>query len=137
MRKFGLVFLIVALVGGSSRPAMALLQFFKVWDEVYLANNENEEFVKEARNAKMRCLVCHQGKKRTNHNPYGIHLVELLDKKEDIRNPEKVKEVLAKVGAMHSDPEDENSPTYDEILAKGEFPGGTLEEASKEPEPTK
>lgn len=138
MRKFGLMFLVIAIAGGSARPAMALLQFFKIWDEVYLANHENEEFVKEARDAKkMRCLICHQGKKRTNHNPYGIHLVELLDKKADIRNPEKVKEALAKVGAMHSDPEDENSPTYDEIIAKGEFPGGTFEEASKEPEPAK
>jgi hypothetical protein len=134
MRKFGLTLFAALLAISGARPAFALLQFYKVFDEVYLAEHENEDFVKAARNSRMRCLVCHQGKKRTNHNPYGIHLVELLDKRKDIRNPEKVKEALAKVGKMHSDPEDEKSPTYDELLKAGTFPGGTLEEASKEPE---
>ncbi|HMP05073.1 MAG TPA: hypothetical protein PJ982_01880 [Lacipirellulaceae bacterium] len=133
MRTLVLAVAAAALVAGSARPAAALLQFFKVFDEVYLADHPDEDFVKTARGAKMRCLICHQGKKRTNHNPYGIHLVPLLDKKEDIKDVEKVKKVLAEVGAMHSDPDDESSPTYDELFRQGQFPGGTLEEASQEP----
>ena len=134
MRKFGLVAIVAAIALGSARPASALLQFFKVFDEVYLKEHENEEFVKTARSPKMRCLVCHQGTSRKNHNPYGIHLVPLLDKKEHIRDPEAVKKALAEVGAMHSDPEDDKSPTYDELLKAGTFPGGTYEEAIKSPE---
>ena len=112
-----------------------MLQFYKVFDEVYLKDHENKEFVKTAQSAKMRCLICHQGRKRTNHNPYGIHLVELLDKRKDIRDVEKIKKSLAEVGKMHSDPEDDKSPTYDELIKEGKFPGGTFEEAIKEPEP--
>ena len=135
MRKCALVLLVAAVAWGSARQAAALLQFYKVWDEVYLKDNKNEDFVKAVRDPKMRCLICHQGKQRKNHNPYGDHLVELLDKRKDIRDVEKIKASIAKVGEMHSDPDDDKSPTYDEIIASGEFPGGTLEEASKEPEP--
>jgi hypothetical protein len=134
MRKPGIAVVAVLAVAGLARPAAAMLQFYKVFEEVYLKEHENEEFVKVAKSAKMRCLICHQGKKRTNHNPYGIHLVPLLDKKTDIRDIEKIKKALAEVAAMHSDPEDESSPTYDELIRAGTFPGGTLEEASLEPE---
>lgn len=133
MRKVCLALLVAALAGGVARPAFAVLQFFQVFDKTYLAEHPNEEFVKEARSPKMRCLICHQGKIRRNHNPYGIHLVELLDRRKDAKNVEKIKEALAKVGEMHSDPEDETSPTYAEMIEAGTFPGGTLEEASKEP----
>jgi hypothetical protein len=136
MRKLCLLALVLTL-SCAARPAFGILQFLKVFDEVYLKEHPDKDFVKEARNVKMRCLICHQGKSRKNHNPYGIHLVELLDKKEDIRNVEKIKESLAKVGEMHSDPEDDKSPTYDELFKQSIFPGGTLEEASKEPEPAK
>jgi hypothetical protein len=134
MGKFGLTLLVAVLAWGAAKPAFALLQFYKVFDEAYLADHEDEDFVKSARDPKMRCLICHQGKNRKNHNPYGIHLVELLDKRKDIRDIEKIKKSLAKVGAMHSDPDDEKSPTYDELIQASTFPGGTLEEASEEPE---
>jgi hypothetical protein len=135
MRKYCLMLLVGAAVSGATRPAFAILQFYQQFDKVYLAEHENAEFVKAAHDPKMRCLICHQGRLRKNHNPYGVHLVELLDKRKDIRDVEKIKEALAKVGAMHSDPEDDKSPTYDELIKKGEFPGGTMEEASKEPKP--
>ena len=81
MRKFALALVVAALAWGAARPALAILQFYKVWDEVYLAEHENKEFVEQVRNPRVRCLVCHQGKNRKHHNPYGIHLVEPLDKK--------------------------------------------------------
>jgi hypothetical protein len=135
MRKFGLL-VAMAIAFGAARPAFAVLQFYRSFDEVYLKTHENEEFVKAARTAKMRCLICHQGKNRKNHNPYGIHLVELLDRTKDAKPDgiERVRAALAKVGAMHSDPKDDKSPTYDELLKAGKFPGGDYEAASKEPE---
>ncbi len=134
MRKLALIVLVTLSAAGASRPASAVLPFFKVFDEVYLTEHENEEFVKTTRSLKVKCMVCHQGKNRKNHNPYGIHLVPLLDKKEHFRDPEAVKAALAKVGAMHSDPDDETSPTYDDLIKAGKLPGGTLEEVMKEPE---
>jgi hypothetical protein len=134
MRKFVLVLLVAAVAWGAARPAFAILQFFKVWDEVYLSEHEDKEFVETVRSPKVRCFVCHQGKSRKNHNPYGIHLVEPLDKRKHIRDPETVKKVLAEVGAMHIDPDDENSPTYDELIQQSILPGGTLEEVMEEPE---
>jgi hypothetical protein len=134
MRKFALALLAAALAWGAARPALAILQFYKVWDEVYLKENENKEFVEQVRNPRVRCLVCHQGKNRKHHNPYGIHLVEPLDKKKHIRDPEAVREALAELGEMHIDPDDEDSPTYDELIQAGQLPGGTLEELQEEPE---
>lgn len=134
MRKVSVALLLGLFAAGSARPAFAVLQFFQEFDKIYLAEHENEEFVKAARDPKMRCLICHQGKNRKNRNVYGEFLDELLDRKKDIKDVDKIKESLAKVGAMHSDPKDESSPTYDEMIKAGTFPGGTLEEASVEPE---
>lgn len=135
MRKFAALLLVAIVASASAHPAFAVLQFYKVFDEVYLVDHDNEDFVKEARDPKTRCLVCHQGKQRKNHNPYGKHLVELLDKAKDVKDVEKIKAALAKVGEMHSDPEDETSPTYDELIKAGTLPGGTMEEAAAEPKP--
>jgi hypothetical protein len=134
MRQVRVAFLLALFAVGSAKPALAVLQFYQQFDKVYLVEHANEEFVKAARDPKMRCLICHQGKNRKNHNVYGEHLAGLLDRKTDLKNVDKIKESLAKVGAMHSDPKDESSPTYDDMIKAGTFPGGTLEEASKEPE---
>ena len=135
MRKVCLALVVATIVSGSAGSAHALLQFYKVWAEVYLTDNANEEYVKAASDKKTQCMLCHQGKNRKNHNPYGEHLAVLLDKREHIRDLEKIKEALAKVGKMHVDPKDEKSKTYDERIKAGELPGGTLEEVLKEPEP--
>jgi hypothetical protein len=133
MRKVCVALLLALFTAGSARPAFAILQFYQEFDKMYLAEHENEEFVKQARDPKMRCLICHQGRNRKNHNVYGAFLDELLDRKKDIKNVDKIKESLAKVGAMHSDPKDESSPTYEAMIRAATFPGGSLEEASKEP----
>jgi hypothetical protein len=134
MRKYALALLVALSAAGAARPAFALLQFYKVFDEVYLASSDNKEFVESVRDKKAQCMVCHQGKNRKHRNPYGAHLDKLLDKKKDIRDVEKIKAALAEVGKLHSDPDDEKSPTYDELIQQGQFPGGPLEEVTKEPE---
>lgn len=138
MRKLGLLVIVFMLfVGASARSALAVVQFQNVWLKEYIDKHENKEFAKSVKAMKVKCLICHQGKKRTNHNPYGVHLVELLDRKKDLKDIDKIKESLAKVGEMHSDPKDDKSPTYAELIAQGKLPGGELEEVSKEPEKAK
>ena len=38
---------------------------------------------------------------------------------------------------MHSDPKDEKSPTYGDLIKKSQLPGGKLEDSQKEPEEEK
>ena len=44
-----------------------------------------------------------------------------------------IKKALAKVAEMHSDPKDDKSPTYGELIKASKLPGGDLEESKKEP----
>jgi hypothetical protein len=132
MRKFVVVlFLMVFSVLATARPAQAILQFQKEWVKLYVGDDKTSDFAKLVKQA--NCFVCHQGKLRKNHNPYGIHLVELLDKKTDMKNPEKIVEAIKKVEAMHSVAGDDKSPTYGELIKEGKLPGGSIEDAKKEP----
>jgi hypothetical protein len=137
MRKVCLVLVVGAVVCGSARPALAVQQFYNAWAEVYLKDNPNEEYVKTVTEKQTQCLVCHQGKSRKNRNAYGAQLDVLLDKRKDVRDVEKMKAAFAKVGEMHIDPKDDKSPTFDELIKKGELPGGKLEDLKKDPEPKK
>jgi hypothetical protein len=134
MRTFALtMFCAMGLMGLAAQTASAIAPFQAVFIQEYINDHPDEEFAKMVK-TKAKCHICHQGKKvGPHHNAYGIHLVELLDAKEDKKDKEKIKEALAKVAEMHSDPEDESSPTYGELIAKGVLPGGDLEKAKEEP----
>lgn len=104
--------------------AYAIPQFKKEFDAKYVDEDSDDpvkqgfaEKVKEA-----KCNVCHFGKKKKDRNSYGNALAELLDKKEDKSNKEKIQESLDKVSAMKTDPNDENSPTYGELFDSGDLP---------------
>jgi hypothetical protein len=132
MRKFVLILFTALLVTLSFvRPAQAIPQFQKEYVTLYVGDDKTTDFAKLVKQA--GCWNCHQGKLRKNHNPYGIHLVDLLDKKADMKKPEKIVEALKKVEAMHSIPGDDTSPTYGELMKEGKLPGGSLEDAKKEP----
>lgn len=111
--------------------ALAFPQFQKEWDKLYLADHSNEDFVKHVKK-EAKCWVCHQGKKKSNHNPYGIHFVGVIGK-EDKKDVEKMLDIFKKVAKMHTDPKDESTPTYGALIEKGQLPGGALEDAKKEP----
>lgn len=132
MRKFGfaLLFAVFAAIV-SIQPAQAILQFQKEWVKLYVGDDKDSDFAKLVKKA--NCFVCHQGKLRKHHNAYGIHLVDLLDKKADMKNPEKIIEAIKKIETMHSVPGDESSPTYAELIKQGQLPGGSIEDAKKEP----
>jgi len=139
MHKFGLRLFVGLLVTcGMTRPATAIKPFQVEFEKLYLgeeAETELDKLFKEKELKKFRCLVCHQGKKKKkNRNAYGNQLSELLDKKKDKKDKEKIVEALMKVAEMRSDPEDEKSPTFGELIAEGKLPGGTLEELMEEPE---
>ncbi|OHB84629.1 MAG: hypothetical protein A2V98_16845 [Planctomycetes bacterium RBG_16_64_12] len=74
--------------------------------------------------AKAKCNVCHLGKKKKDRNPYGTELSKLLDKKADKEDAEKIRKALDTVAKMKSDPKDEKSPTFGELLQAGQLPGG-------------
>ena len=141
MHKYGLMLLTGLLVTcGLSRPAVAVKQFQNEFEKLYVGEGSDSELgklFKEKELKKFRCLVCHQGKKKKkNRNAYGKQLSKLLDKKKDKKNKEKIIEALKKVAEMRSNPEDEKSPTFGELIAEGKLPGGTLEELKKEPAST-
>lgn len=113
-----------------TKPAHAIPQFQKEFLTLYAADKATD-FAKEAKKA--GCFVCHQGKLRKNQNLYGQELAKLLDKKADMKNPEKIIEALKKVEALHSVAGDDKSPTFGDLIKEGKLPGGPLDEAKKEP----
>jgi rhamnose utilization protein RhaD (predicted bifunctional aldolase and dehydrogenase) len=134
MRKFALMlsFLIAA---GSAQQALAIAQFQAAFIKEYINDHPDKEFQKFVK-TKAKCHICHQGKvtpKNVHHNAYGKHLVELLDAKEDKKDLEKIKKAFEKVAKMHSDPEDDKSPTYGDLIKDSKLPGGDLEASQKEP----
>jgi hypothetical protein len=129
----------MAFVALSSQRAMAIAQFQAQFIKEYVNEHPDKDFQKYVK-TKAKCHICHQGKvtpKNVHHNAYGKHLVELLDPKTDKKDIEKIKKALAEVAKMHSDPKDENSPTYGDLIKQSKLPGGKLEDSQKEPAPAK
>jgi cytochrome c2 len=135
MRHFRLSLLLVILLTlGFARPCAAIVQFYTEYKKEFLDNHPDKKYVELVNKASNRCFVCHQGKKKkTNHNAFGKHLVELLDRKKDMKDKEKILAAIKKVVAMHVDPKDENSETYLDRIKASKWPGGELEELMKEP----
>jgi len=117
------------LSGGSARPAFAIKQFFDEFKAVYVkpdsADANEKAFAAEVETAK--CNVCHAGKSKKERNAYGNALADLLDKKEDAKNVEKIKESLLKVAGMASDPAKPDSPKFGDLITQGKLPGGPAE----------
>lgn len=137
MRKFVLMLTVGLLVTcGFARPVAAIMPFHKEFIKLYVGDDADpeSELAKLIKDKKKKCLVCHQGKKKKNRNAYGEQLSELLDKKKDKKDLEKIVAALKKVEAMPSDPKDKDSKTFGEIIAAGNLPGGSLEDLMKEPE---
>ena len=117
----------LALVcGGSAREAFAIKAFFEEFKAVYVkpesADPAEKALAAEVETAK--CNVCHMGSSKKDRNVYGEALAKLLDKKEDVKNVEKIKEALATVAALPSDSAKADSPTFGALLKEGKLPGG-------------
>lgn len=139
MRRLCLILLLMGLATMATRRASAFAEFHKQWVETYVDDSDESEEAKDyerlVAKGKYRCLVCHQGKKKDNHNPYGKLFIGKIGK-DDKKDADKIAKVIKEIGEMKSDADDDDSATYDELIEKKEFPGGKLEDLEKEPETT-
>ena len=106
---------------------MAIAPFQKAFYEKYINRKKNPEFYAKVKIAK--CWLCHnydpeEPKKKKKNNSYSLELAKLLDKEKDKKEKEKILKALETVAAIHSDPKNESSPTYGELITQGKFPGG-------------
>lgn len=124
----------LVLVLCTASPAPAVLQFYKVYKTEYLDNHPDKKYVAEVDKGTNKCYVCHQGKKsRKNHNEFGKPLVDMLDRKTDLKDEKKIKEAIAKVVAMKCDPKNEKSETYLDRIKASKWPAGELKQIMEEP----
>ena len=121
----------------SARPANAVLPFYKVYKAEYLDNHKDKKYVAEVDKGTNKCYVCHQGKKRKNHNVFGLPLVEMLDKAKDAKDTKKISDAIKKVVAMNVDPKDKKSETYLDRINASRWPGGELKDLMAEPKEEK
>jgi adenosylmethionine-8-amino-7-oxononanoate aminotransferase len=110
----------VVVVAGSARHAFAIKQFADEFKAVYV--KEGTPLAAAVEEAK--CNVCHVGKSKKDRNSYGHALAERLDKKEDAKNVEKIRQALVEVAALSSDPTKPDAPTYGALIDQGKLPGG-------------
>lgn len=115
--------IVVLAVGASPRPAFAIKEFFDEFKAVYVkpdsADTNEKALAAEVETAK--CNVCHAGSSKKERNAYGNALADLLDKKEDKKNAEKIRKALETVAAM---PSADGGPTFGDLLKQGKLPGG-------------
>ncbi len=126
------VVVVVILANILASPAQAIPPFKKQFDAMYVEGNKDTAFVATVKKAK--CFVCHDRKKddegkasKKNRNAYGEELSKLLDKKADKKNVEKIKKALLQVAAIHSNPKDDKSPTFGELIKSGKLPAQSSE----------
>ncbi|MBI2824389.1 MAG: hypothetical protein HYX69_06855 [Planctomycetia bacterium] len=132
MKKVTLLLLAGAIVMGLSlSTAQAIAPFKKEFDAKYVKKDSTvpSEQVLAAAVDKAKCLVCHaknaEGKEdKKLRNPYGQALDQLLDKKTDMNNKQKIQEALDKVAEMKSNASDPKSPTFGDLIKQGKLPGG-------------
>lgn len=99
----------------SASPAFAVKQFYDEFKEVYV----NEGGLDASMVAKAKCNICHvKGEKKKVKNDYGKLLDDLLDRKKDAKNPEKIREALEQVAAMKSP----SGKTWGEMIKEGKLP---------------
>ena len=116
-----------AAVWSAPDSAQAIVQFQREFTKKYVKKGSDDSKEKEFESAvrKAKCNVCHKGKKKKDLNVYGEALGELLDKKKDKADKEKIISALVKAAKMKSDPKDDSSKTFGELIKDGKLPGGT------------
>ena len=124
MMVVGMGFALV--LGRFSRPAFAIKQFQDEFKALYVKPDSSDPAEKALATAveAAKCNVCHKGKEKKERNAYGHALAELLDKKEDAKNMEKIRKALEAVAAM---PSADGGPTFGDLIKEGKLPGGPAE----------
>ena len=134
MKKACCAALTAAFIAGSvflfpTSHAQADPAFKKGFESLYVKKDSTEpqDMAFAAAVKKIKCNLCHMGKSKKKRNTYGNQLAELLDRKKDRKNKEKIEVAIKKVAGMKSDANDENSPTFGELIAQGKLPGEEAE----------
>jgi hypothetical protein len=113
--------------------AHAIDPFKKAFDAKYVkaspSTPEEKAFAEAVKQAK--CNVCHVGVKKKDKNAYGIALGQFLDRKTDAKDLDKINDALDKVAAMKSDPNNDSSPTFGELISQGKLPAEDSAQAAK------
>jgi hypothetical protein len=130
--RYATLLIAISLLVVMAAPAAAIKPFYDEFKKTYLDTHKDKKFAEAVDKADVKCLMCHQGKNRKNHNVFGKELTKLLTKK-DGKEIDKMDKAFKKVLAMRVDPKNEKSETYMERLNKGQWPGGKLEDLKKEP----
>jgi hypothetical protein len=133
--RFACLFLAASalFIFGVAQPAAGVQQFFDVFVANYIKDHPNKEFAEHV-TKEAKCFVCHQGKNRKNRNVFGNELDKMLDRKTDAKDQEKILASIKKALAMHTDPKNDKSETYEDRVKAGKLPAGTFEDLKKEPE---
>ncbi len=117
---------VATVAGATARPAFAIKQFQDEFKAVYVKPDSSDPAEKALAAAveTAKCNLCHKGKEKKDRNAYGHALAELLDKKEDAKNVEKIRKALETVAAM---PSADGGPTFGDLIKMGKLPGGDVE----------
>lgn len=99
--------------------ANAVEQFFEQFKALYVdpAGSDSEQVLAKMVSA-VKCNVCHVGESKKNRNAYGEALSELLDKKNDKNNIDKIQAALIRVAGT----EGPDGTTFGARLAAGRLP---------------
>jgi len=108
---------LATLASSIPAPAFAIKQFADEFKAVYV--KEGTPLAAAVETAK--CNVCHKGESKKDRNAYGQALAERLDKKEDAKNVEKIRQALAEVAAL---PSAVDGKTFGDLIAEGKLPAG-------------
>lgn len=136
MKYFGWL-VVFGFIGGallaSLEPAQAVDAFKKEFEAKYVKKDGGspEEVAFAAAVGKAKCNVCHYGTNKKNRNDYGKALDELLDKKADVKDKEKIAAALDTVADMKSKPGDESAPTFGDLIKQGKLPSEEPAQAAK------
>ncbi len=108
-------FALALLLSLAQSPAEAIPPFQKEFVKMYAPPGSPLA----AKVKKVKCNICHKGKKKKNRNAYGDALAKLLDRKKDKKNVEKIRKALKTVESQSAKP---GGPTFGELLKAGKLP---------------
>ena len=108
-------FALALILSLAHSPAEAIPPFQKEFVKMYAPPGSPLA----AKVKKVKCNICHKGKKKKNRNAYGEALAKLLDRKKDKKNVEKIRKALKTVESLSAKP---GGPTFGELLKAGKLP---------------
>jgi len=141
MKKVGTLMLcavaITAVASWKVAPVQAYPPFFEEFKKKYTKETPDtaEETKFKETVTTTKCAICHTGKTKKVRNTYGKaiggFIPEVVGKAEPDKddkdalkkNPVQINKLLDKAAEVHSDAKDPNSPTFGDLIKKGELPG--------------